>query len=370
MSFRRVALLVGALGGVARAGLVDDDATPVAKPERRPAVLVAQMASHASSSQVDADAVENGVPVSLIVYVKAYHQTQYLAMLANEAKEFDETWSKYQQRKTEVDDVVSAAGALEKAGKLGEAQKALEAAVTAVKRDAKGKFPRRYDRLDPLDAEVPLLEALLRVAARRKDWPTLVDACALLEIRAQPWEEADERVLFIVASLGDRQFLEGLYNALHEVAHDGAYRMGIAKQRYRDLGKLGLRQISLAEDRATNAGQWVHFRFSPGPIEGNAASEKYHNVGMVNYGCHDTDRVSAYDRRTGRFDYGRTCKQKKVTVDASVAVAFKTPPPQWAREGRDVPVIGKVVKAGPGWQIAEAFVCDYELGFVAPPGRF
>jgi hypothetical protein len=363
----------------ARAQLIRNQAAAKPWSEMTPSEVLADLAGKRMKGETlpPVDAVDDdGVPSLMVAYTKSAwkHEPRMadkqVEHLRPYAKEFAEAWKKFEERKAVADAAVAEAAELEKSGKLAEAAQRLGAALTIPDRDASGNLPAHGRLLEANDAEYPVLEALVRVCGKRKDFATASDAVALMKIRQKPLAQVDERVVWILEQLSKNRFDFTIYSQMERQLPDPNKRSRAADEQFIALSQYGLHPIAIDRDKTVKAGDWVLFRMEAQNLSDTGASSKYHYVGMQSYDCHDTGKLASYDRSTGQFHYYESCKQKKVTEDQSLDVKLKTPPPPWAKSGRDVPIIGRVKKAGPHWQIEDAFVTDRWLGTVAPvPGK-
>ncbi len=381
MTNARVWLTIVLLGGAAlpaRAQLIRNAPAEKAQSAMTPSEALADVAKRRTRDhqviapdQVDAD----GVPAAFTAIANAQWPNpkmaeRSLAKLRQHAQSFAEAWKAYEARKAIADAAVAEAAELEQAGKLADAAQRLAAALTIPDRDASGNLPQHGRGLEANDAEYPVLEALIRVTGKRKDFATASDAVALMQIRQKPLAQIDERVLWIVEKLSDSHFDFAQYQSLERYLRNSTTRSRDATEHFAALAEHGLRPIAIDRDKVAKAGEWVQFRMNAQSITDGEASSKNHYEGMVDYDCKETGKLASYDRATGQFHYYESCKQKKVVEDQSLTVKLKAPPPAWAKLGRDVPIIGRVKKAGPHWQIDDAIVCDRWLGKIAPvPGK-
>jgi hypothetical protein len=351
------------LSSTSWAQLIRDAPKPAAAPES-PSVTMASLARE----RIDRDLAPDEDPLSVLMMAlfPGQHGKSYVERMQERGRAFDEVWARYQERQRQVDAAVAEAGPLDGAA----AEKRLVQVITPAERDAHGYLKSRANTMDASDAEVAALDALFAAASKRKDFATLIDICALMEQRQKIGDQADERLLYVLEGFTDDKFVWQFLKPMGRYLRSASTRERDAGAYYQKVQKLGLRAVQLGASPVAKAGEWVQFRMLQPTLGERQASTKKHYEGMTDYDCHDTGKIASYDRSNGQFHYQERCKQKRVVVDLSVDVAFAQPLPEWARSGRDLAVVGKVVKAGPRWRIAEAFVCDRSVAARVPVSAF
>lgn len=297
-------------------------------------------------------------------------------------KEFQAAWTAYQKRVGEVNAAVAKAAELEKAGKLADARAALEAVITPVSVDAAGKIdPRARTPLDARDAELPAIDAWVRVAFAQGDRKAVVEAGRHYLPRRKGRDEETELFFWLAAKHDDAlgrltsQSNPGLRNEIWKSWDEAAKVRGASPfdtegQRAAGMYFSSLQQFGLGwttvDVEEGKRGDWIMVRVEPVTVADKKVTHTSTQDWRVPKRCWETDKVSWWDGN-GKPVYEQACEytyhSRPIKLDAKLVEAA----PAWSRDREMVLVVGKIESAGPTWKLSDAFIPDLrfsETGFL------
>jgi len=91
--------------------------------------------------------------------------------------------------------------------------------------------------------------------------------------------------------------------------------------------------------------------------------------------CTTSNRVSHVDWNSGSVRYEQDCEWKVKVARLDLDATFASPPPGWVsaervknqpNHGRWFVVVGRAEKAGPKWQLTDAFILPRATDYVVP----
>lgn len=296
--------------------------------------------------------------------------------------EFQAAWTAYQKRVGEVNAAVAKAAELERAGKLADARAALDAVITPVTIDAAGKIDARARTpLDTRDAELPAIDAWVKVAFAQGDRKAVVEAGRHYWPRRKGRDEETELFFWLAAKHDDAlgrlvsQNNPGLRHEIWKIWDEAAKVRGAspfdtegeraAGMYFASLQQFGLGWTTVDVEEGKR-GDWIMVRVEPATVADKKVTHSSTQDWRVPKRCWETEKVSWWDGN-GRPVYEQACEytyhSRPIKLDAKLVEAA----PAWARDREVVLVVGKIDATGPSWKLSEAFVPDLrfsETGFL------
>ena len=352
----------------------------------------ATMIGTALDKAIEADALDQGVPVALVEliatrYPQPNNRDPLLASYRGCAVSFDERWRAYTERRAVVDQAVTEATKLKAGEQDAEAMAALEAVITAVdapETDHLGRMaPMKRDFLEVRDAELPAVTALGVLAAEQRMAERLPQLrVAFLARRRVSSSEASERIAWLATHCGENvrksqgrfygfsvgqkgeatQAVEKVLDYAGRAQTDGA---SLANGFFSSLPEHGLTVVELGAKPDLVAGQWVMLEVAPTKVTKNSVAYKKLDQWREAYDCGRSDEIDGIDPQTGRFHYKLECKTRAksqlITLTARVAdtSALKK---DGATGYPKVWVLGKVKSVGPKWVLTDARIIELPAG--------
>lgn len=282
-------------------------------------------------------------------------------------------WKAYGARKQVVDAAVAHAAELAKAGDRAGARAALQAVITTIAPDDRGRIdPKKRASLEPRDAEVPAIDAYVQLLVADHDYKAAIEAGALYWTRRKAKDETTEMWYWLAAGAdtplgklvsdsggGIAAEIDKVYDAAahargaNPYAPEGAM---LADQADKRLFHEGL-MWTVVDVEKGKAGDYVMIQLSPTKVGGKSIDYAGTEQWREPKDCHKTNRIETWDGN-GDPIYAEECDydyfDRKITLHADLA----EPLPDWAK-GRDtISIIGRIVKPGPAWKISGAVVPD------------
>lgn len=300
-------------------------------------------------------------------------RNSYFDTFGPSVKEFQAAWAAYQKRVGEVNAAVAKAAELEKAGKLADARAALEAVITPATVDAAGKIDARARTpLDPRDAELPAIDAWVKVVFAQGDRKAVVEAGKHYLPRRKGRDEETELFFWLAAKHDDMlgnlvsQSNPGLRHEIWKIWDEAAKVRGaspfdtegqrMAGMYFASLQQFGLGWTTVAVEEGKR-GEWIMVRVEPVTVADKKVTHASTQDWRVPKRCWETDKVSWWDGN-GRPVYEQACEytyhSRPIKLDAKLVETA----PAWSRDREMVLVVGKIESAGPNWQLSDAFIPD------------
>jgi len=380
---------IGGLGGgsvgapapspVAAAAPSPKAAAPVrSAPAPAPAPAVAAAPS-AAAPAAEPSLDVSMLPAKLVELVDALNpgegnepsRLKYRKELVASAGEFDAAWKKYLARKVEVDAALARSQALVAGGDLAGARTLLEGMLAPPVRDERGDIERNRGLLEPIDAELPAVQALIEVAAKQGDYLRVVEAAGDLYLRrsVQANREAElliwlahhrkDRIERLWPMFPDdrkyvRPFLQGAFDA-----ENGGYLL--AEAHLHGLDKYGMK----SDSEGGRKGDPILFDFrhlDEAQLTARTVTWSHKEEWDEPYGCVETRTVDSIDPKTGRIRYRLKCKHRTIKRETSVHVGLAHDLPTWATSDpsqvQKIAFVGTLDAAAPNTKLSAAKVAD------------
>ncbi|HUH06006.1 MAG TPA: hypothetical protein VML75_28645 [Kofleriaceae bacterium] len=336
----------------------------------------------------DAGPTENtaGLPQPVIDLVRENHlddevrqdyvvgqRNQYYDELRPAVASFRDAWKAYQARVVVVAAAVERTKALEAAGKLAEARAEVSKVITAVPADDQGRILAR-DRamLEPRDAELPAVEAWVRITAALKDRKALVEAGRLYWTRRKVKSEDIELWYWlaavkseVIARLVDN-FDVGIRRDIFKLWDESARVRGApplepegmrtAAMYSNSLIQYGLGWTVVTVEKGKK-GDWIMVSVTPVTVAGQTITHESTERWQTPKRCWDGRNVSWWDSQ-GRPVYERECEYTHHARPIKFEAKLDGPLPAWAAGRTKLLVVGRIDKPGPTWKLVDAFVPD------------
>lgn len=383
---------LGLAGSQTSAQLVNrEQAAPVEKKATSTlAEELARAVGEGLERPVTASEKTQGIPTALyLIFENAYQgesRERLVKRYADYARSFELRWGQIQQRQREVDTGIKKAQELAQARNLPAARDALIAVLTGTSVDGNGKIKERPGILEIMDAELPALYELAKLARDAQDPSILPDITAALRPRRRLLDASSEMLLWcsyqaalaaakeegsVLRSYGAGQ-VASIGRALGRIDDAVEYLLKkdgllMAQGFFYSLKDYGLPRAEIWVKDSVKAGGFGLFHLFPPPgvmvkVADDGVFLKIDVVEQLAKDCHETDKVDGFDPVSRRFTYRRECKLEPHRLKASLKAALKSPPAAWAKgASRDVWLFGKVDKQGDDWVLSEAQVVDFRF---------
>jgi hypothetical protein len=309
-------------------------------------------------------------------------RNNYYDSLRSAGASFDAAWSAYEQRAAIVKPAIAKAVELEKAGKLAEARRALEEVITPTVVDANGKIdPRGRKTLDPRDAELPAIEAWVRMCVALEDYKSVVEA-GRHYVQRRKARDKETELWFWIAAANDKElgFLvsqsgTGIRHEVWKIYDEAAKVRGAppfdtegqrtAGMYFNSLSQFGLPWTTVDVEKG-KAGAWVMIRVEPVEIGARQIKHSSTQQWRVPKSCRDSAKVSWWDGN-GNPVYEQVCDYNYYSRPITLSAKLVETAPAWTTGREMLLVVGKITAAGPAWKLTDAFVPDLrfaETGFL------
>ncbi len=347
---------------------------PALAADRTVAEKFSGLISQGLGREVSAQPAKDGVPEAIKAAVIQRYKTNpnsvagIVKKLSASAKDFSVAWKGYAERKAALLKAEEKAKDLLKKKKFKQAIALLEPEISMVGLDSSGKTPKRA-WIATVDAELELVKLLAEAAAKGKKADLAFSLAAEFANRRAVQDETSERLLWLAhtegklirnLSFGQKPEIFNGVDTLAKAKRTAMLQMErMPKGWIHTLPKLGINKIELGNKKSAKSGQWAYLELSPKKINAKTATYKYKGFWVERWDCKFTDKITGIDPLTMEFTYELKCKTKRHPVNYSLKANFKVPPAQWAQKSyRAIPIVGKVKRRGPKWELKEAFVPD------------
>ena len=296
---------------------------------------------------------------------------------------FAARWKAYRARKTEIDAVLAKLAPLEQAKSWAKARDLLESAIAPPVRNDKGKIVLDRTVLEPVDAELPAVHALIRVAAAQQDYHRLAEASADLYIRREVGEDREQELLVwlaaaeydIVRGLAqvDKPYVEPL---LEQAFHAGQSGGDMTLRFMASLRDFGLVRGRIETGGAYGDGDWgllAFGRLDRAKVDDTSIAWSRKTTWEVPYDCVTTGTIDAINPVTGQVTYEQRCKFRRESQTVVLHAGLARPLPAWHNEmGMATPyLVARIDRQGPSWKLSRVTMPDLRFldGITVYPWR-